>query len=268
MKLSFKIISAATIALALFTINANAADNTKDKIVATVNGKIITENTLSMYIRQRNLPPGHISPQQRKDLIEELINRELVYQDAMAIGIDKSPAVKEEIEHQRVNIIASAMITPSSDRFVVSDADLKKEYDARKDELSGKELKARHILLESEDKAKEIIAMLNKGEKFADLAKKYSTGPSAPNGGDLGWFRIGQMVKPFSDAANKLAKGAYTKQPVKTQYGWHVILLEDSREVSAPDFDSIKEQIRVGLQNRLISEYIADLRGKAKIELK
>lgn len=257
----------ATITISTFsTAYIVAAEKKDEATLAVVNGKKITEETLALYARQRNLPPGGASPQQRKALIEELINRELIYQDAITLGVDKSKAIQAEIEHQRVNIIASTMISRSSDRFAVSDQDMRKEYEARKGELGGKEMKARHILLNSKKEAEDIIAKLGKGDDFAKLASSHSTGPSATNGGDLGWFRADQMVKSFADAAGRLKKGSYTKEPVQTQYGWHVILLEDSRSVEAPPFDSIKEQIRVGLQNKLIEQYISGLREKAKIE--
>lgn len=244
-----------------------AADNNDEETIAIVNGKKITKDTLARYTRQRNLPPGGASPQQQQALIEELINRELIYQDAIALGVDKTPGIQAEIEHQRVNIIASTMISRSSDRFTVNESDMKKEYEARKTELGGKEMKARHILLETEKSAQDIISKLNRGGDFAELAKSHSTGPSAENGGDLGWFRADQMIKSFSDAAGKLKKGSYTEKPVQTQYGWHVILLEDSRTVGAPPYESIKEQIRVGLQNKIIEQYISNLRKKAKIEV-
>lgn len=236
-----------------------------DAPIATVNGTKISEWTLQRYALQRGVQ-GDLQLEQRRAFTEELINRELIYQDAVNIGIDKTPAIQAEVEHQRVNIVASAMLNRSSDRFQVSDEALKKEYEARKDELGGTELKARHILLDTEQDAKEVIAALDKGGDFAKLAGERSKGPSAVSGGDLGWFKPDQMVAPFSAAAGKLAKGSYTKQPVHTQFGWHVIKLEDKRSIQPPSFDSVKEQIRVGLQNRLIEDYIRELRNKAKIE--
>jgi peptidyl-prolyl cis-trans isomerase C len=254
--------------LAVIYSTAFAADPGGSKVIATVNGSDITEWSLERYAAQRGLPTTMPKGQQRKALLEELINRELIYQDAISIGIDKAPAIQAEIEHQRINIIASSMLNRSSDRFAVSDEAMKKEYDKRKAELGGKEMKARHILLKNEADAKAVIAELDKGADFAKLAGKRSTGPSAVSGGDLGWFKAGQMVKPFSDAAAKLKKGTYTKTPVKTQFGWHVIKLEDTRLVDPPKFDDVKEQIRVGLQNKLIEDYIAELRSKAKIKRK
>jgi len=239
-----------------------------DSVIATVNGTDITEWTFKRYASQRGLPPEIAESQQRDALIEELINRELIYQNAVEIGVDKAPAIQAEVQHQRINIIANSMLSRSSDRFAVSDAELEKEYEDRKAELGRKEFKARHILLEEEADAKAVIAELDKGADFASLAGKKSTGPSAVEGGDLGWFQASQMVKEFSDAAAKLKNGQYTAAPVKTQFGWHVILLEDTRAVNPPKYEDIKGQIRVGLQNKLIETYIDSLRKSAKIERK
>jgi len=181
-----------------------------DKTLATVNGTVITEWTLTRYASQRGLPPEMPAGKQREALILELINRELIYQNAVEIGVDKTPAIQAEVQHQTINIIASTMLNRSSDRFSVSDEDLLKEYKARAGELGGKEFKARHILLETEDIAKAVIAELDKGADFAELAGKKSTGPSATSGGDLGWFSPSQMVLPFSEATATLKKGSYT----------------------------------------------------------
>lgn len=241
-----------------------AGDASMSAVIATVNGKGITEWTLQRYAQQRNVQQG-LTSQQRQALIEELINRELIYQDAVNIGMDKAPQIEAEVDHAKINIVASAMLNRSSDRFDVSEADLKKEYDARKGELGGQEIKARHILLDNEADAKAVIAELDKGAKFAELAGKRSSDPSAVEGGDLGWFKPDQVAQPFAEAAMKLKKGTYTKTPVQTQFGWHVILLEDTRSVEPPPFDTVKDQIRVALQNKIIENYIGELRGKAKI---
>ncbi|MCU7959794.1 MAG: peptidylprolyl isomerase [gamma proteobacterium symbiont of Bathyaustriella thionipta] len=129
------------------------------------------------------------------------------------------------------------------------------------------EFKARHILLEKEDEAKAVIAELDTGADFAELAKQKSTGPSASSGGDLGWFSAGRMVKPFSDATAKLEKGTYTKEPVKTQFGWHVILLEDQRETAPPPLKEVRAQIVQGMQKEILASYIDDLRKNANIEV-
>ncbi len=241
-------------------------DPGKVHIVVTVNGKDINEKNLKSYAQQRGLPPEAIDGPQRDALIEELVNRELIYQHAVSIGVDKTPAIQAEIEQLRINIIASTMLNRSSDRFAVDEADMKKEYESRRDELSSTEYKARHILVAAEHEAEAIIEELNQGGDFSQQASEHSTDPSATSGGDLGWFRAEQMMQPLGKAVEAMKKGTYTKTPVKTDFGWHIIQLEDVRSVAPPPYDSIKEQIRVGLQNRLMENYIADLRKEAKIE--
>ncbi len=260
-----------TLAIILLTVSTASLaspidDPGKARIVVTVNGTDINEKTLQSYARQRGLPPETVDGPQRDALIEEVINRELIYQHAVSIGVDKTPAVQSEIEQLRINIVASTMLNPSSDRFAVDEASMKKEYESRLDELSSTEYKARHILVDTQHEAEAIIGELNQGGDFSQLASEHSTGPSAASGGDLGWFRAEQMMQPFGEAVKKMKKGSYTKTPVKTDFGWHIIQLEDERSVAPPPYDSIKEQIRVGLQNRLMENYIAELRKEAKIE--
>ena len=255
--------------MVLACTNMVYADNQPDsKILAVVNGMNITSATLNKYAKRRGMPKDADPVQQQNAMIEELINRELIYQDANKKGIDKKPSVVAEINSQRVNIIASAMLKEESSKTTISDADLKKEYDRYISKNKGKEYKARHILLENETDAKAIIAELDKGADFATLAKERSTGPSGEVGSDLGWFKPGAMVKPFTVAVEALQDGKYSKSPVKTQFGWHVILREQTRDVAAPPFDSLKEQIRMRLQNKSVESYIASLRKGAKIEKK
>jgi len=255
--------------MVLACTNMVYADNQPDsKILAVVNGTNITSATLNKYAKRRGMPKDADPVQQQNAMIEELINRELIYQDANKKGIDKKPSVVAEINSQRVNIIASAMLKEESSKTTISDADLKKEYDRYISKNKGKEYKARHILLENETDAKAIIAELDKGADFATLAKERSTGPSGEVGGDLGWFKPGAMVKPFTVAVEALQDGKYSKSPVKTQFGWHVILREQTRDVAAPPYDSLKEQIRMRLQNKSVENYIASLRKGAKIEKK
>ena len=255
--------------MVLACTNMVYADNQPDsKILAVVNGTNITSATLNKYAKRRGMPKDADPVQQQNAMIEELINRELIYQDANKKGIDKKPSVVAEINSQRVNIIASAMLKEESSKTTISDADLKKEYDRYISKNKGKEYKARHILLENETDAKAIIAELDKGADFATLAKERSTGFSGEVGGDLGWFKPGAMVKPFIVAVEALQDGKYSKSPVKTQFGWHVILREQTRDVAAPPYDSLKEQIRMRLQNKSVENYIASLRKGAKIEKK
>jgi len=250
----------------VLTAAPGAHADKKDGLIATVNGKKITASMLADYQRSRGHLQNISDKQQTEMLIEELINRELILQDAIKNGVDKSPAVKTQMELVRKNVIAGTMLKNITEASKITDDDLRKEYDKRKNELVTHEFKASHILVEKEDTAKEIIKELDKGAKFADLAKKKSTGPSANSGGDLGWFKAGEMDKAFSDAVASLKDGQYTKSPVKTQFGWHVIARQGSREIPPPSFEQLKPQIRIHMQNLQIQQYIASLRKKAKIK--
>ena len=238
----------------------------ESKVVAEVNGKPITEDTLQLYLKHRGMPKDSKPEQQRKMMIEELINRELLYVDAVEKGVDKLPQVQADLENQRTNIIAGAMLKQATDSVSFTDEQLKQAYDEYiKNMPATEEFKARHILLEDENSAKSVIEQLNKGADFAKLAKEKSTGPSGSSGGDLGWFQPSQMVKPFADAVMQLKNGEYSKTPVKTEFGWHVVLREDSRKIDPPSFESLKEQFRMRLMNKTVEGYIGTLRDKAKI---
>lgn len=247
-----------------FTGNTMAAEQG----LATVNGVSITQEELIRYERRRGIPADSSAPQQRAMMLEELINRELIYQDAIANGIDKRADVIKELELIKKNLYAGAMLKESADALPITDAELKAEYERQSKNMGNPEYKARHILLESEKDAKEVIAKLDKGANFAELAKEKSTGPSGPQGGDLGWFKPAAMVTEFSNAVAKLKDGEYSKAPVKTDFGWHVILRESSRVLEAPSFESAKGQIKMRLENTRIEAYIKSLREKAKIERK
>lgn len=260
------------IGIALFigskTVNsAEGAQQTQvSKVLVEVNGRQITEDTLQRYMKFRGFPKDADPQQQRKMMIEELINRELLYLDAVEKGVDKLPDVQADLENQKTNVIAGAMLKQATDSVKLTDAELKQAYDDYiKSMPAAEEYKARHILLENEADAKAVIEELNQGANFEKLAKEKSTGPSGPAGGDLGWFQPNQMVKPFAEAVMQLKNGEYSKTPVHTQFGWHVVLREDSRKLDAPSFESLKEQFRMRLMNKNVEGYIGSLRNKAKI---
>ncbi len=244
---------------------ADTAAADTSEVLATVNGSPVTRNMLDSYMQQRaQRQHGKMDEQAA---LQELVNLELVRQDGVRKGLDKKPEIAAQIEQQKRAVIAGAALQQQLQSSPVSDEDLKKLYD-EKIGSGGKEFKARHILVEDEAKAREIIAELDKGGDFAELAKKHSTGPTGKNGGELGWFSPKQMVKPFSDAVAGLEKGQYTKQPVKTQFGWHVIELEDVRDSSPPSFEQVKPQLRALAQNQRIQGYIQQLRQNADVEMK
>ncbi|MDO9371780.1 MAG: peptidylprolyl isomerase [Gammaproteobacteria bacterium] len=250
--------------------DGESASSKANEIIAVVGGTSINNAAYEAYARQRaqSRPPSG-SPDERKATIDELINRELIYQEGVKKGLDKKPEIAAEIENQKRNILASATIRAHMESTKFSDEALRKEYETHIGAMTGKEFHARHILVKGEDEAKAIIARLDKGADFATLAKDKSQDPgSAKNGGDLSWFEPGQMVKPFGDAVKTMEKGSYTKTPVQSQFGWHIIKLEDTRDIKPPEFEKVKDNVRNILQSKEVETYLATLKGKAKIEIK
>jgi peptidyl-prolyl cis-trans isomerase C len=202
----------------------------------------------------------------RKAIREELIRREVLAQEAQKKGLDKKPEIVGQMDLARQGVLLNAYMGEYVRSHPVSDEALKKEYETIRSQLGDKEFKARHILVDKEDDAKAIIEKLKKGEKFEDLAKGSKDPGSKERGGDLGWAAPTSYVKPFADALVALQKGKYTETPVKSDFGYHVILLEDSRDLKAPAFDEVKQQLSQRLQQQIIEKHIAELRGKAKVD--
>lgn len=237
-------------------------------VVATVNGQPITEEMLQIYGAQRSRNPG-AQPISREAALDELVNIELVTQDAEKHNIDKRPNVAKQLDWQRRSLLVGVSMREYVATHPITDDELKKAYDEQVKKHDGHEYHARHILVDNEDEAKSLIAELGKGGDFAKLATEKSKDPSGKQGGgDLGWFSTDQMVKPFSDAVAKMKKGDISKKPVQSQFGWHVIKLEDTREVPPPSFENLKEQLQMQLQNQRVDAYLAELRKDAKIDIK
>lgn len=236
--------------------------------VAVVNGQPITKELFSIYAQQRQRQMGDIeSPEARKSLVDELVIQELLIQKAEEQNLAQNPEVAMQLELIRRNLLATAALRSQLQDQTPSEESIKEVYQemttAQKEEY-----KASHILVETEEKAKEIIEKLNKEGDFAELAKEHSKDTSAVQGGDLGWFSPEGMVKPFSEAVTKLEEGEYTKQPVQTQFGWHVIKLEDRREATPPSIEELRPQIVQRLQSQMINDYLEKLREQAKVEIK
>ncbi len=234
-------------------------------VVATVNGTPITEAMIDLYEEQMQ---GHRpGPQMdRATILEEVINLELASQNGTKEGLDKDTHIQLQVDQQRRAVIATAAIQKYLDANPITDEELQKIYDEQVPK--GNEYKARHILVDDEEQAKKLIAELDKGADFSELAKKNSTGPSGKSGGELGWFSPKQMVAPFSEAVAKLEKGSYTKEPVQTQFGWHVIILDDVRESTPPSFEQVKPQLQTFVQKQRVQSYINGLRQGAQIDIK
>ena len=238
---------------------------TKENAVASVNGVFISKKNLEGLEKQiSERSQGQTFPQEQ--LVDELIQRELLTQEAKKKGLDKSPDFNERLNEIKNSMLSQAALQDYLKANPVTDEEIKAEYDSKMGNL-GSEYKARHILVKTEAEAKKLIAELEKGADFAALAKKHSIDPAGAEGGDLGWFTADRMVAPFSEAVIALENGKFTKQPVQTQFGWHVIQREDSRALTPPPLDAVKEQIRPMLNRQKVQTLLENLRKTAKVEV-
>ncbi|MDE2197015.1 MAG: peptidylprolyl isomerase [Gammaproteobacteria bacterium] len=257
---------AAIAALAACSAKQNTADTSS--VLASVNGTPITNDMFRAYVR--SLAGGQepqLDQQKRQLVLNRLVDMQVLAQQAKKTGLTKDPKVAADLQVQQAGLLAQEMVQQYLSQHPVTDAQLKAEYQARIQSMPGTEYRARHILVADEKQAQDIITQLNHGASFAKLAEKYSKDGSAKNGGELGWFSPADMVPQFSQALMQLKKGAYTKQPVHTQFGWHVIQLEDTRALPPPSMDSVRDQLMNELQGKAVEAYINSLRGSAKVDM-
>ena len=234
-----------------------------EETIATVNGKVISTLERDTQAAQLKARGQNATDDQ---VVDELVSLELMSQEAEKMGLDKTPEMAAEMKIMRARVLANALLTQFTEKLDLDDDTLRGEYDKQIATTEAQEFQASHILLEDEAKAKEVIAELDEGADFAESAKKYSTGPSGPNGGDLGWFDSGAMVPEFSQAVAAMEPGKYTEEPVKTDFGWHVIKLVDRRARSPQSFESVKDQIRNVVLRTKVAEYIDELHASAEID--
>jgi peptidyl-prolyl cis-trans isomerase C len=246
---------------------AKAAPAKKPGAVATVNGVAVPQARMDLLMQQQQQRGAPDNEQMRNMVKDELVNREIIAQEAQKAGVSKIPEVAAQIDMARQEIIVSAYLREYARKHPISDADVQKEYERARAQHGDKEYRARHILVETEDQAKSLIADLKKGAKFDDLATKNSkdTG-SATRGGDLDWNVPGTYDKQFADAMVKLEKGKYTEAPVKSRFGFHIIQLDDVRPAKFAALAEVKPRIQQMLVQTKIEELIRGLRAKAKIE--
>ena len=253
------------IALALSVAPAVAAQTASP--AAKVNGTTIPAYRMEAAVKTRIAQGQQDTPELRKGIRDALINQEVVAQEALKKGLDKQPNVAARIELDRQMTLINAYFEDYLKKNPVTDDMLKKEYERLKPQLPPKEYRVRHILVEKEDDAKNIIAQIKKGGNFEKLAAEHSNDPgSKARGGDLDWGPAERYVKPFGEALTKLKKGQMTDVPVHTDFGYHVIRLEDERATKVPSFDEAKQQLQQLVQNQIVQKAIADLRAKAKVE--
>ncbi len=268
--MTYRLLAAGALALPLLAAAQNAPAPQpvpKEGPIAKVNGVAVPRARFDFMMQQQHARGAPDSEQVRNAVREDLIDREVVSQEAAKNGLGKSPDVQTQMDMARQGVLVNAYVTDYFKKHPITEADIQKEYDQAKAQRGDKEYKARHILVETEDQAKGLIADLKKGAKFEDLAAKNSKDPGTKDrGGDLGWNAPGIFDKQFADAMVKLDKGKMTETPVHTKFGYHVIQLEDVRQANFPALPEVKSQVQQHLQQKKLQELVQGLRAKAKVE--
>lgn len=264
-----RILLAGAAALVLAACNPSNDTKTAGPVAATVNGKPISQRTVDQIMQQAAASGRPDTPETRKAVIEQLGLQVVMAEEAVKKGLDKTPEVADQLQAMKQSVLANAYVQDLIKTTPVSDEALQAEYDRIKATVKGTEYKARHILVEKEAEARDIIARLRKDpSQFAKLAAEKSKDPgSKDQGGDLGWFDPRRMVPEFAAALGKLEKGKFTLEPVKTQYGYHVIALEDTRPIQAPPLAEVKPQLVQQLQQQNAVKQLDALKDKAKVEM-
>ncbi len=246
-----------------------SAAPSKEAVAATVDGIPISESLVNLMLKQRSDMGRDAGAEARKTYIDRLAMQLIISQAAIKEGLDKAPEVTDQIDLIKQSVLVDAFVKNYFKNNPVSDDAVNAAYAKMKAETTGNEYKARHILVNNEAEAKDIIAKLNKNPKaFAALAKEKSKdGASKSNGGELGWFDPRGMIPEFGAAVAKLTKGKFTQEPVKTQFGYHVILLEDSRPLPVPPLEQVKPALTQQLQQQNLKKLFDEMKAKAKIEI-
>ena len=234
---------------------------------AAATGKALyPQSQFDLMLKERMAQGQPDSAELRNAIREELNTRELLVREAKKANLDKNADIKGQMDLAGQTVLVRAYVTDWIKKNPIPDADLRKEYDQIKAQMGDKEYKVKHILVEKEDEAKDVIAQLQKGGKFDELAKARSKDPgSKDRGGDLDWNAPGGFVKPFADAMVATPKGKFTAAPVQTQFGYHVIMVEDIREAKVPPFDEVKPQLQQRLQAAYLDRYFKELRAKGGV---
>ncbi|MFV8835238.1 peptidylprolyl isomerase [Aquisalimonas sp.] len=263
--------------LPMALLAAGCGDDTADEqhpderqvhIVAKVNDEPISETMLQLHIlRRTGENPDRIDREQRETLLLELVEMTLIAQDARERGLTENETVRAQMRNLQYAVLAQAMLEELKREPIPNDEMLVRFDQLMDEESQRQEYHARHILLTDEAEAEAIIEELDNGEDFGALAQRYSHGPTAARGGDLGWFVPGDMVRPFGEAVMELDVGEHTREPVRTRYGYHVIKLEGQRDREPPRFEDVSEQLRQALTQERIEDYVNELRHESRIEL-
>ncbi|MFC4237262.1 peptidylprolyl isomerase [Thalassospira xianhensis] len=263
-----KTLLAASLATVMFAspVMAQDAAPAEDQVLATVNGEEILESEVratqqGLPQQYRQLPFEMLKPM----LVDREINQRLLMLAGQDAGLADDEEVKKQLAALERRLVAETYLERAIAEKVTDDA-IKAHYDEFiKTNEPEPQVHARHILLENEEDAKAVIAELDDGADFVELAKEKSTGPSGPNGGDLGFFNKGDMVAPFAEAAFSMEPGTYSKEPVQTQFGWHVILVEEKKEGEQPSLEEIRPQMEAEVTQQAVQDLIEELRSDAEV---
>ncbi len=237
--------------------------------VALVNGKAVPKARVDALMAQVARSGQPMTPELEKQVRDEVVLREMFMQEAEKRGLNTTEEYKNQLEFARQTILIRELFSDYAKKNPITDADVAAEYDKFKAQSGGTEVRARHILVETEDEAKSLIAQIKAGAKFEDVAKKHSKDPgSAENGGDLDFANPKGYVPEFADAITQLAKGEMTQTPVKSSFGYHIIKVEDTREAQLPPLESVRPQIEQRLQQEKVAKFRDEVRAKAKTDYK
>jgi parvulin-like peptidyl-prolyl isomerase len=245
-------------------------------VLAVVNGEKVTKSEINAVLKSQNITYDKLPAQYKKQILDKIITDALLIQKAENSGVEKTKEYQKELNVLKKQLALRVFLKNKLNNTKVSDAEAKAFYDKNKEIMfkQQEQVKARHILVKTKAEAEKIINELKKvpqnklDEKFAELAKKYSTGPSAKNGGELGWFTKGRMIPSFSNVAFSLKKGTFSLQPVKTRFGWHVIYVQDKKEGGYVPFAKVKDKIKQQLKLKKLQAYVAKIKSEANIQYK
>lgn len=236
--------------------------------VAFVDGNRIPESIFRLFtLSTLQADADNLTEEGRAEVIERLVYLQVLAQEAQQRGLHEERRIAAELELQRMNTLARALTERFSDDNPPSESELRDLYELNLARLSSPEYKTRHILVDTEREAVDLIAQLDQGANFAELAREHSTGPSGPDGGDLGWATADSYVEPFAEAVRAATPGRHYEAPVETEFGWHVILVEDSEEQVAPGLDAVREDLIVAVGNQKLEAYVNGLRDAAEVTI-
>lgn len=245
-----------------------SAEVTDDSVIATVNGTSYPLKLFRLFYMERiQQNRGQETPELKESAFNDFMSLVVASQEALRRDLDQQDDVKVAIELQRMKVLSNATVGALSEEFTPSDEELQAAYEEVKQTASRDEYKARHILVADEEEAKKLITALEGGADFAELARENSLGPTGKGGGELDWFDASQTVAPFAEAVAAMEAGTYSKTPVQTQFGWHVIELQEVRKANPPTLDDIKGQLIAIMQREKVAKKMAELRDSAMVEL-